>query len=118
MARVERLQPTETSRLRALRLRSLLDAPDAYGSTHAQDVGTGEARWQEVAAYPWWIAVDDERDLGDVGLVSGGQHHGDVATRWVYAMWVDPLPRDRSISLTELVLDLDAVGQAASRRRV
>jgi hypothetical protein len=29
-----------------------------------------------------------------------------------------PLPRDRSISLTELVLDLDAVGQAASRRRV
>jgi GNAT superfamily N-acetyltransferase len=93
---VERLDPSSWERLRDIRLHALDDEPDAFGSSTASEADHDEAAWRRLAGLgPWWLAVEDEVD---VGLVAGGTRDGDPSTRWVYAMWVDPRWRGRGVA--------------------
>lgn len=95
MSRVERIGPDDWRRFRDVRLAALLDAPDAFGSSHAREAAYGEAEWRGfVALGPMWLAVDDGRD---VGMVSGGTSR-DTGEPWVFAMWVEPASRGRGIA--------------------
>jgi GNAT superfamily N-acetyltransferase len=93
--RIERLEAGDWERLRAIRLDALADEPDAFGSSLDAERAYDEARWRQLAALPWWLAVSEE---GDVGLVSGGRRDPDDTTRFVYSMWVAPNARGSGIA--------------------
>ncbi|MGV9305425.1 N-acetyltransferase family protein [Nonomuraea sp. NPDC003727] len=89
--RIERLGADETDRLRAIRLRALADAPDAFASTHAKESAFPEDKWAERLAAPgsaWFVAT---RDGQDTGLACGFEEHpGHVH---LVSMWVAPEAR-------------------------
>ena len=94
---VLRAEPDDWPRVRDLRLRALLDAPDAFGSTHAGEAGDGEDEWRT-----WmtgWSGVSDQAlfaavDGGEwIGIALGVRWQRDRELVHLYAMWVDPSVR-------------------------
>jgi GNAT superfamily N-acetyltransferase len=88
---VRRVRPDEWQSLRDVRLKSLADAPDAFGSTYAESLERPEEWWRNRAA---GAAENDEQTLvlawdGDEPIgIAGAFTEGDV---WlVISMWVDP----------------------------
>ncbi len=98
--------------LRELRLASLLDAPDAFGQTHANALEIPDGEWQQVArssasgdARLWLIC----RDGGaDVGLVQARRRAPDDCL--VFSMWVAPGARRSGVGR----LLIDSVAEWAS----
>ena len=99
--KVVRAEPDDWPRVRDLRLRALLDAPDAFGSTHAQEAGDGEDEWRA-----WMTGWPDASDQALFAAVDDGDWIGiAVGVRWqrdrelvnLYAMWVDPSARRRGV---------------------
>jgi ribosomal protein S18 acetylase RimI-like enzyme len=95
---VRRLEPDEWQSYRALRLRALEQAPDAFSSVHADEQRLHEQDWRErIATRAIFAAADAglvggvERESGKVGLVS---------------LWVAPEARSRGLgsALVEAVL--------------
>ena len=85
---MERLSAKEGPRLRTIRLRALLDAPDAFGSTFEEAVARPEESWsQQVLKLPTFVAVIDGLD---VGMVRCERHETNVETAWLISMWVAP----------------------------
>jgi ribosomal protein S18 acetylase RimI-like enzyme len=89
----------EWERLRDLRLRSLADAPDAFGSTLDDERGHGEAGW--VGWIEGWEGARNalfvaERGTEWIGMAVGSRA-GDEADAHLYGMWVDPAWRGRGI---------------------
>ena len=115
MARIEELDVTQLERLKAVRVRALADAPDAFGATLADTLEQDDAWWEGTFARgSWWVAVDERGD--DVGLVAGA-FRSDVLGRegevpWVFSMWV--APQHRGTGLASALLD--AVVAWAARR--
>lgn len=90
---IERLGDDEGERLREIRLRALLDAPDAFGSTHARDAAYPPEKWTErLESSAWWVAV---RDGADVGLVCGLAEEEGVH---LLSMWVAPDARGAGLA--------------------
>ena len=86
---IDRVTPADWAELRDVRLRALVDAPSAFASTHAREVGFDEAEWRRrIAAGPWWLA---RADGAAVGLVAGYRTDDDV--RHLVSMWVDAAHR-------------------------
>jgi len=94
---VVRAEPDDWPRVRDLRLRALLDAPDAFGSTHAQEATEVEDEWRS-----WmtgWSNASDQAlfagvNHGDwIGIVVGVGWRRDRQLAHMYAMWVDPSAR-------------------------
>lgn len=91
---VRRLAPEEWREYRALRLRALADAPDAFGSTLEVEEGRPDAFWADRLA----AASASGRDLPLVAVVGGAL----VGLAWgrldsptpgaahLYQMWVAP----------------------------
>ena len=80
---------------RDLRLRALLDSPNAFGSTYEQEVASTPAQWRER------LGGDGVALLAAVGEVWVGIAAGfrDVpGFLHVVAMWVDPGYRRRGLS--------------------
>jgi GNAT superfamily N-acetyltransferase len=99
VALIERVGRSEWQRWRELRLQALRDSPDAFGSNLEREAGFSESDWfDRIGAGPSWIAVVDGED---VGIISGGEHHGSEVP-WVYAAWVDPRVRGSDVA-AELV---------------
>jgi ribosomal protein S18 acetylase RimI-like enzyme len=98
-ARVAREDEWET--IRNLRLRALLDAPDAFGSTYEEERGNGEPEWRSWVT--GWSGAEQvtvlamEGDAG-LGLAVGARWEGTDAVAHLYAMWVDPAQRGRGIA--------------------
>jgi hypothetical protein len=58
MVRYEQLKSHEVSRLRAIRLRALQDAPDAFGATFEETRARPEDDWEkQLAELPTFVAV-------------------------------------------------------------
>ena len=92
-----RAERDDWERLRDLRLRALRDAPEAFGSTHEDEVARTEDDWRAfadgwegMARQAVFVAADDGRW---VGLVVGAVHEADTSLANLYAMWVDPAAR-------------------------
>jgi len=92
---IRRIRPDDGSLLRELRLRSLADAPDAFGQPVDEARARPEAEWQRSAQRSshgdsrTWLFVQIGGDV--VGLVQGRKRR--PATLMLFSMWVDPSAR-------------------------
>jgi GNAT superfamily N-acetyltransferase len=93
---VRRIAPADWQALRALRLRSLLDAPDAFGQTHENAASQPASDWQAAARASargehraWFIATDEGG--AEIGLVQARRRP--PADCLVFSMWVAPAAR-------------------------
>jgi GNAT superfamily N-acetyltransferase len=89
----------EWERVRDLRLRSLEDAPDAFGSTLEEEGGYGEREWVDwIEGWEGATNVLYVAEAGDawVGMAVGSRS-GSAANAHLYAMWVEPGWRTRGI---------------------
>ena len=77
---IQRLAAHEWPRLRAIRLRALADAPDAFGSSHDETAARPPHSWaaqlREIATFA--AVVDGE----DVGLVRGARDDAQADAAW------------------------------------
>lgn len=81
--------------LRAVRLRALTDAPDAFGASLDRAQGYDDTRWRELLAWGRWWVVDDSNPDGEPGtplaVVAVVTDHGRPDDeRHLVSMWVDP----------------------------
>jgi ribosomal protein S18 acetylase RimI-like enzyme len=88
------IRPTDSQdwqTLKTIRLMALLDAPHAFGVSHAQAAAYTDAQWRERASAEtqpvYLLALIDGRAVGMIGGVSA-QHEYNLIT-----MWVDPAAR-------------------------
>ncbi|CAB5013832.1 unannotated protein [freshwater metagenome] len=86
------LTSDEWSRLRDLRLRSLLDSPDAFGGTLETEKSFSEEDWRsKFITLDYLVASLDSQDIA---IMSVEVLHGDHgATCWIGGCWSDPLFR-------------------------
>ena len=102
MARVERIGEDDWAAFREIRLRSLLDSPEAFGSTYGEESAGGEHAWRDWAAGRWRggaAAVFVGRDAaGDiVGTATGAAYDAEPGVAHLYAMWVAPDARGAGV---------------------
>jgi len=89
--RIRRISPTDGLTLRDLRLRSIADAPEAFGQPLEEARARPESEWQRSARRSsrgdnrtWLMA---ETATGSVGLVQGRKRR--PTTLLLFSMWVD-----------------------------
>jgi len=118
VATVRRIEATDWQLLRELRLRSLRDAPEAFGQTHETALRLHDADWQQMArssmhgdSRTWLIA---EAAGAAVGIVQARRRASQDCL--VYSMWVAPAARRSGIGrqLLDAVADW-ALGWGAHR---
>jgi|SRR4029450_261991 GNAT superfamily N-acetyltransferase len=97
--KILRAEPDDWQHVRDFRLRALLDSPDSFGSTHAQEAVGGEDAWRFWAT--GWPRAGDQAlfaamDEGVwVGIALGVRWEEDPEDVNLYAMWVEPSSRRR-----------------------
>jgi ribosomal protein S18 acetylase RimI-like enzyme len=102
MLRVERLGEDDWASFRELRLRSLLDSPEAFGSTYGDESSRTERAWRDWAAGRWRggtaIVFSGCADDGTaVGTATGAEYEVEAGVAHVYAMWVAPDARGAGV---------------------
>jgi GNAT superfamily N-acetyltransferase len=104
---IERLAAGAGDRLRAIRLRALKDAPEAFGSTFAEAVSRPPESWErQLEQLATFVATSRGCDLG---LVRGAFHDQMKDTGYLISMWVAPEARRLGVG-SDLV---DAVSEWA-----
>ena len=101
---IQRLAPTEWRRFRAIRMTSLADAPNAFGSTLTDAQTRNETGWRhQLEQAPTFVAVIGSKD---VGVVRGIADDDDPSTAFLISMWVAPFYRVQGVaqSLIEAVV--------------
>jgi ribosomal protein S18 acetylase RimI-like enzyme len=91
---VERIGEDDWAAFREIRLRSLLDSPEAFGSTYGEESVLPEERWRDWAAGRWRggaaaVFVSRRADRVD-GTVTVATYDEEPGSAHVYAMWVAP----------------------------
>jgi GNAT superfamily N-acetyltransferase len=101
MARIVLIGEEDWIAFRDIRLRSLLDSPDAFGSTYGEESSASEDSWREWAAGRWrngtaavFLAEDEGRA---VGTATGAAYDVAPGDAHVYAMWVAPDARGAGV---------------------
>lgn len=118
---IRRVRADEGPVLRAIRLRALAGAPDAFGTTLAQALAYTQQEWHARAARgagadgdaAMFFAVEEGRPVGMAGGLVEPDPPGTVE---LVSMWVDPPARGRGVgrALIEAVADW-ARGRGATR---
>jgi GNAT superfamily N-acetyltransferase len=91
---VQRAQPADWQRIRSIRLRSLADAPDAFGRTLAEDEARLDAEWHDRAEnedVAHFLATTRNRNC--IGTAVGAPYTDHIDTAGLFAMWVAPKAR-------------------------
>ena len=92
---IERLTSRDGERLRAIRLRSLQDAPDAFATTWDEAAAFGPESWaHQLEQFPTFVASAAGADLG---LVRGALHEQEHDAAYLISMWVAPEARRHGI---------------------
>lgn len=104
------LTPDDWSLWRDVRLKSLADSPDAFGSTYEREAAYDEAAWREWVERANPVVVSE----GTEPLAIGGVLVDDDGEALVIAMWVEPEHRGRGLSRQVL----DALVAWARERRL
>ncbi len=95
---VERMTPERWERVRTIRLRALADAPDAFGTTFAEDEARPLGDWRTRLANPDAATFVATVDGQDVGLVTSTKYLGHERAAGLFGMWVAPAHRGRGIA--------------------
>ena len=119
MLRLEALSAEQGSRLRAIRLRALMEAPDAFASTFDETAARPMEAWsKQLTDMHTFVGVHDG---SDVGMVRCRRDEMSTETAWLMSMWVAPEVRRtgvggalvdavitwaRSIGVRRLLLDV------------
>jgi GNAT superfamily N-acetyltransferase len=99
--RIRRIGEEEARLLRDLRIRSLRDAPEAFGQQPAEAEAMPEEAWhQQVRAAATgdrraWFVAELPAEERTVGLVNGRRRP--PSELMVFSMWVDPACRQQGI---------------------
>ena len=88
MPEVRRLRPDDWEDFRDIRLRSLAESPDAFGSTLDREQGFTESDWRQRLSGPVYV-VDDPTPVSIGGVFD---NHG---IPHVWGMWTEPGHRGR-----------------------
>jgi ribosomal protein S18 acetylase RimI-like enzyme len=88
MSELRRLGPDNWQDFREIRLRSLADSPDAFGSTLEREQGFTEEDWRRRLSGPVCAVYDP----GPVAVAGVFDNDGVL---YVWAMWTDPAHRGR-----------------------
>jgi len=92
---IELLTSDEWQRYRSLRLASLADSPDAFGTTLAAARTLTEVEWKNrLIELPTLVAALDEVDVGTVRVATDDT---DSTAAYLISMWVAPEARGRQI---------------------
>jgi predicted GNAT family acetyltransferase len=91
MSELRRLGPDDWELFREIRLRSLADSPDAFGSTLSREQGFTEADWRRRVSGPVYAVLDP----GPVS-VGGIFDHDGVGQIW--GMWTEPAHRGQGLA--------------------
>ena len=88
MSELRRLGPDDWEMFRDIRLRSLADSPDAFGSTLEREQAFTEDDWRQRVSGPVYVVTDpDPVSVGGIFDYDGiGQ---------IWGMWTDPAHRGR-----------------------
>jgi ribosomal protein S18 acetylase RimI-like enzyme len=89
--RVRRARLGDEAVLRDLRLRAMLDAPNAFGSTYERELARTTSDWQKWLS-PGVIFILEAGD-GPKGMVAGVPDVARADVVHLMAMWVDPALR-------------------------
>jgi ribosomal protein S18 acetylase RimI-like enzyme len=116
MATLRALGPDDWKVFREIRLRSLADSPDAFGSTLEREQGFTEDDWRRRLSGPVYAVTDP----GPVAVGGLFEHDG---VFHVWGMWTDPAHRSRGHARrvldaliapdVEAVLDVNVTNAAA-----
>ena len=123
---IDRLRAGDGERLRAIRLRSLRDAPDAFATTFEEAAALGPENWNR---QPEQLATFVATERGtDLGLVRGALPNHPEGAAYLLSMWVAPEARRqgigsalvdaivqwaRSQGVTRLLLDVSESNESA-----
>jgi GNAT superfamily N-acetyltransferase len=95
MLRLDLLTADEGARLRAIRLRALRDAPDAFGASLDEATARSPEGWaKQVVDLPTFVAV---REGVDVGMVRCARDSASGGIAWLISMWVAPRMRRQGV---------------------
>ena len=95
MLHLKQLTTEEAPRFRSIRLRALLDAPDAFGSTFEETAARPAESWsKQLLELPTFVAINDGLD---VGVVRCARDETRVDTASLLSMWVAPEVRRRGV---------------------
>jgi GNAT superfamily N-acetyltransferase len=102
MVHVDRLREDDWAVFREIRLRSLLDSPDAFGSTYGEESSDTERAWRDWAAGRWRagiaaVFIGRAEDGTPVGTATGAEFESEPGIGHVYAMWVAPDARSAGV---------------------
>ncbi len=117
---IRRINPEQWQALRDVRLRSLLDAPGAFGQRYEDAAATPDAEWQSIANVSstgdrrvWFIAWGD--DGTPVGVVQARRRP--PTDCMLFSMWVAPEARGSRVG-AELVNAVDDWAGTWGGRRI
>jgi RimJ/RimL family protein N-acetyltransferase len=83
------LSPDEWSRLREIRLASLLESPEAFGSSYEREIAFTEKEWRELFNLNSYLVASI--DGKDIAIMFLEKLRGDFgATCWVGGCWSNP----------------------------
>jgi len=88
MSDLRRLGPDDWEEFRDIRLRSLADSPDAFGSTLEREQAFTESDWRTRLTGPVYV-VDDPTPVAVGGLFDN------EGVGQIWGMWTDPAHRGR-----------------------
>ena len=102
MQNVERIGEEDWAAFREIRLRSLLDSPDAFGSTYGEESARGERAWRDWAGGRWRggaaaVFVGRDADRAIVGTATGAAFDVEPGVAHLSAMWVAPDARGAGV---------------------
>jgi len=104
---VERIRPDEGPVLRDIRLRSLLDAPEAFGQRHDEAAATADSEWDATARASAegnrrvWFFARSEGDAEPIGVVQARRRQ--PLDCLLFSMWV--APEARRLGVGTLLID-------------
>lgn len=107
----------ELEQLKRLRLRALLDAPSAFGSTHAEESDGVPQRWQSWVTEACTFVIEDAQ--GWHGLAAVFIDASDRALCHLISMWIAPSHRGQGLGRNLLAAGVEwARKQGAHRIRL
>jgi RimJ/RimL family protein N-acetyltransferase len=96
---VRQLRPDDHELLRTLRLRSLQDAPSAFGSSYEREAAFTTDMWKHrLRPDGHRNFVGEATDGTPAGLVAVGRDESDPRVAWLLGMWVDPSARGTGLA--------------------